>query len=114
MIPTQIMKNHAPLILGEELDQLLVIIYREFRENHHGLPGRRFQELSAEERMEKFQYWLSRVMEMDNPEMDNPKIQRIFGQELPELRRIWRRVMTPGDDADPGGPGKPALPGNPG
>ena len=100
MLPTQLMKNHAAEIRGAELDQLLIVLYQACRDRNDGQGQRRFHEMPPEERLGLFRNWLERLMEQDNPDQDNLKVQRIFRREMPELRRAWAEIMLPGGETD--------------
>ena len=95
MIPTQLIRNHAGEFQGDELDQMLVSLYRAFREQRDGQPGghMHFQQMTLEDRMKQFQVWLKLVFQQENERMDNLKIKRFFANELPGLRETWQGML---------------------
>ena len=56
--------------------------------------------MPPEERLGLFRNWLERLMEQDNPDQDNVKVQRIFRREMPELRRARAEILLPGGETD--------------
>ena len=77
---------------GPELDQLLVSLYQTCMESHRPILPR--DGAGREQRMERFDRWLSHTMLKANEDLETTKLENLFAQELPRLREIWERVKT--------------------
>ena len=92
MLPTQIIRNHAGEFQEDELNQLLVSLYRTFQEQTED-QERQLPRPPLEQRMKRFETWLDRVLTQgESKQTETLRINHFFQKELPELQKIWERT----------------------